>query len=78
MGATTIVVSGGSPVLASTPGPSPRRYGGWERPTYEDRYRRDYGQPSDYIADSVSETKARDIAKAITDKLRVKQQRPAR
>jgi hypothetical protein len=29
------------------------------------------------IADSVSETKARGIAKAITDKLRVKQQRPA-
>ena len=29
------------------------------------------------IADRVSATKARDIAKAITDKLRVKQQRPA-
>ena len=29
------------------------------------------------IADSVSETKARGIAKAITDKLLVKQQRPA-
>ena len=48
MGATTIVVSGSNPVLASNPGPSPRRYGGWDRPTYEDRYRRDYGQPSDY------------------------------
>ena len=48
MDATTIVVSGSNPVPASSPGPSPRRYGGWDRPTYEDRYRRDYGQPSDY------------------------------
>ena len=48
MDATTIVVSGSNPVLASSPGPSPRRYGGWDRPPYEDRYRRDYGQPSDY------------------------------
>ena len=32
MEATTIVVSGSNPVLASSPGPSPQPYGGWERP----------------------------------------------
>jgi hypothetical protein len=44
-GATTIVVSGGSPVVASRPAPSQQPYGGWERPVYEDHYRSDYGQP---------------------------------
>jgi len=48
MAATTIVVSGSNPVLASSPAPSPRRFGGWERPSYDDRYRADYGQPSNY------------------------------
>ena len=50
MAATTIVVSGSNPVLASSPAPSPRRFGGWERPTYDDRYRSDYGQPSLLLA----------------------------
>ena len=45
MGATTIVVSGSSPIVASRPAPSLQPYGGWERPTYEDRYRSDYGKP---------------------------------
>ena len=44
-GATTIVVSGSSPVVASRRAPSPQPYGGWERPAFEDRYRSDYGQP---------------------------------
>jgi hypothetical protein len=48
MAATTIVVSGSNPVLASSPAPSPRRFGGRERPSYADRYRSNYGQPSDY------------------------------
>ena len=46
MAATTIVVSGSNPVLASSPAPSPRRFGGRERPSYADRYRSDYGQDS--------------------------------
>ena len=46
MAATTIVVSGSNPVLASSPAPSPRRFGGRERPSYADRYRFDYGQAS--------------------------------
>jgi hypothetical protein len=46
MAATTIVVSGSNPVLASSPAPSPRRFGGRERPSYADRYRSDYGQAS--------------------------------
>ena len=45
LGATTIVVSGSSPVVASRPAPSLQPYGGWEKPTYEDRYRSDYGKP---------------------------------
>jgi hypothetical protein len=45
MGATTIVVSGGCPVLASRPSPSRQPYAEWQTPTYEDRYRSDYGQP---------------------------------
>jgi hypothetical protein len=45
LGATTIVVSGGSPVLASRPAPSRQPYAVWQTPTYEDRYRSDYGQP---------------------------------
>ena len=45
LGATTIVVAGGSPVLATRPVPSPQPYAEWQTPTYEDRYRRDYGQP---------------------------------
>lgn len=44
-GATTIIVSGSNPLVASRPAPSPQPYGGWERPPYEDRYRSDYGQP---------------------------------
>ena len=47
MGATTIVVSGSNPFVASSPAPSPRRYG-WERPSSEDRFRPDDGQPSGY------------------------------
>jgi len=46
MAATTIVVSGSNPVLADGPTPPPRRYGTWERPSSEDRYRPDGG--SDY------------------------------
>jgi len=46
MAATTIAVSGSSPVLASTP--SSRRYGKRERPSSEDQYRPDDGQPSGY------------------------------
>jgi hypothetical protein len=45
MGATTIVVSGRGPVLASKPSPSRQPYAEWRTPTYEDRYRPDYGQP---------------------------------
>ena len=45
MGATTIIVSGSNPVVASRAAPSQQPYGGWERPVYEDRYRSDYGQP---------------------------------
>jgi hypothetical protein len=45
LGATTIVVSGDNPVVASRPAPSLQPYGAWERPAYEDRYRSDYGQP---------------------------------
>ena len=48
MAATTIVVSGSNPVVANNPAPSPRRFGGWERPSYDDPYRADYGQPSNY------------------------------
>ena len=47
MGATTIVVSGSNPFVASSPAPSPRRYG-WERPSSEDQFRPDDGQPSGY------------------------------
>jgi L,D-transpeptidase catalytic domain len=47
MGATTIVVSGSNPAVASSPAPTPRRYG-WERPSSEDRFRPDDGQPSGY------------------------------
>ena len=47
MGATTIVVSGSNPFVASSRAPSPRRYG-WERPNSEDRFRPDDGQPSGY------------------------------
>src|SRR4029077_5696396 len=58
MGATTIVVSGSNPVLASSPAPSPRPHRRGEsppdhqrhrrdyargKPTYDDRYRPDYG-----------------------------------
>src|SRR5262249_39104670 len=35
MAATTIVVSGSNPVVACNPAPSPRRFGGWERPSYD-------------------------------------------
>ena len=45
LGATTIIVSGSNPVVASRPAASLQPYGGWERPVYEDRYRSDYGQP---------------------------------
>ena len=45
LGATTIVVSGGSPVLASRPAASRQPYAARQTPTYEDRYRSDYGQP---------------------------------
>lgn len=48
MGATTIVVSGSNPVVASSPAPLPRRYGAWQRPSSEDRFRPDDGQPSGY------------------------------
>jgi hypothetical protein len=48
MGATTIVVSGSNPFVASSPAPSPRRYG-WERPSSEDRFRPDDGQQSGYF-----------------------------
>ena len=48
MAGTTIVVSGSNPVTASSHAPSPRRYGTWERPRSEDRYRPDDGQPSGY------------------------------
>jgi hypothetical protein len=39
-------IHGSNPVRASSPGPSPRRFGGRERPSYADRYRSDYGQAS--------------------------------
>jgi L,D-transpeptidase catalytic domain len=48
MAATTIVVSGSSPVSASSHAPLPRRYGARQRPNSEDRYRSDEGQPSGY------------------------------
>jgi L,D-transpeptidase catalytic domain len=48
LGATTIVVSGSNPVVASRPAPSLQPYGGWQRPVDEDRYRSDYGQPYYY------------------------------
>ncbi len=48
MAATTIVVSGSNPVLARNPTPSPAPHGGRRRPPRGDRYRPDYGQPSDY------------------------------
>ncbi len=48
MAATTIVVSGSNPVLASSRTSSPRRYGARERPSSEDRYRPDNEQPSGY------------------------------
>jgi L,D-transpeptidase catalytic domain len=48
MAATTIVVSGSSPVSASSHAPLPRRYGARQRPSSEDRYRSDEGQPSGY------------------------------
>jgi hypothetical protein len=48
MAATTIVISGSNPVLARSPTPSPRPHGGRQRPSRDDRYRPDYGQPSDY------------------------------
>ena len=48
MAATTIVVSGSNPVLASGHAPSPRRYGARERPSSGDRYKPDNEQPSGY------------------------------
>jgi lipoprotein-anchoring transpeptidase ErfK/SrfK len=47
MSATTIAISGSSPVPARNPA-SARRFGGWQRPAYDDRYRPDYGQPAGY------------------------------
>ena len=48
LGATTIVVSGSNPVIASAPAPSPSRYGGWGGSRYDNRYRPDYGQSPSY------------------------------
>jgi hypothetical protein len=48
MAATTIVVSGSNPVLASGHRASPQRYRAWERPNSVDRYGADDGQPSGY------------------------------
>ena len=45
---TTIVVSGSNPVLARSRAPSPQLYSARERPSSEDRYRPDDGQPSGY------------------------------
>jgi lipoprotein-anchoring transpeptidase ErfK/SrfK len=44
LAATTIVVSGSNPVRTSDALPSPRPYGGWGAPTYDERFRPDYGQ----------------------------------
>ena len=41
MDATTIVVSGSNPVLASNPRPSPRAHRGRESPTHNQRHKRD-------------------------------------
>jgi hypothetical protein len=46
--ATTIVVSGSSPVVASGQAPSSRRHGAGERAGSEERYRPDSEQPSGY------------------------------
>jgi hypothetical protein len=49
VGATTIVVSGSNPVIASTPARSRPPYGGLGGATYDNRYEPDYGQtPTDY------------------------------
>jgi hypothetical protein len=44
MAATTIVVSGTNPVVASGPAPSPRPHRGGESPAYHEHHRRDYGR----------------------------------
>ena len=46
LGATTIVVSGSNPVIASASAASPSRRGGGS--TYDNRYGPDYGQPPSY------------------------------
>jgi L,D-transpeptidase catalytic domain len=48
MGATTIVVAGSSPVVASSHASPPRRYRASERPSSEEQYRPDDGQSSGY------------------------------
>jgi hypothetical protein len=48
LGATTIVVSGSNPVVASAPAPSSSQYGGRGGSTYDNRYRPDYGQSPSY------------------------------
>jgi L,D-transpeptidase catalytic domain len=44
MAATTIVVSGTNPVVASGPAPSPRPHRGGESPPYHEHHKRDYGR----------------------------------
>jgi hypothetical protein len=44
MAATTIVVSGTNPAVASGPAPSPRPHRGGESPAYHEHHRRDYGR----------------------------------
>jgi hypothetical protein len=48
MGATTIVVAGSNPVVASSHASSPPRYRASERPWSEEQYRPDDGQSSGY------------------------------
>jgi hypothetical protein len=50
MTATSIVVSGSNPVIASSPVPSQRPHGRRWRPSRDDRYRPDYAEPSDYYS----------------------------
>jgi hypothetical protein len=48
--ATSIVVSGSNPVITSSRVLSQRTPGGRWRPSRDDRYRPDYGEPSDYYS----------------------------
>ncbi len=69
--ATTIVVSGSNPVLASRRAPSPRRYGPWERrPSSEERYRPDDGQSSGYYWRLASRSESVSVLQSILTRCR--------